>query len=109
MKQKKIGIFWENFEYGGVEKYLVTLLNNKEFRNDKFTIFTNSTNKTIKNFRKKIKNKSQLNIILFRSINIIFFKNIIFKLIFFTLRPLLFLLSLFQIYTLLKAWTTIAL
>ena len=51
--EKKIGIFWENFEYGGVEKYLLTLLNNKRFKNYHVTIFTNSTNKVIKSFRKK--------------------------------------------------------
>ena len=27
---KKIGIFWENFEYGGVETYLTTLINNEK-------------------------------------------------------------------------------
>ncbi len=102
MKTKKIGIFWENFDYGGVEKYLLTLLNNKEFKNYKFTIFTNTTNKTIRSFRKKIINKSRIDIILYRSINIIFFKNVIIKLIFFIIRPLLFFVSLIQIFFLLK-------
>ena len=37
MEKKKIGIFWENFEYGGVEKYLLTLLNNKRFKNFQIT------------------------------------------------------------------------
>lgn len=102
MKTKKIGIFWENFEYGGVEKYLLTLLNNKRFKYYHVTIFTNSTNKVIKSFRKKIRNKAHLEIVLYNSINVIFFNNIFFKIIFFALRPLLFFLSLIQIYFLLK-------
>ena len=102
MEKKKIGIFWENFEYGGVEKYLLTLLNNKRFKNYHVTIFTNSTNKVIKSFRKKIRNKANLEIVLYNSINVIFFNNIFFKIIFFALRPLLFFLSLIQIYFLLK-------
>ena len=102
MEKKKIGIFWENFEYGGVEKYLLTLLNNKRFKNYHVTIFTNSTNKVIKSFRKKIRNKANLEIVLYNSINVIFFNNIFFKIIFFALRPLLFFVSLIQIYFLLK-------
>ena len=79
MEKKKIGIFWENFEYGGVEKYLLTLLNNKRFKNYHVTIFTNSTNKVIKSFRKKIRNKANLEIVLYNSINVIFFNNIFLK------------------------------
>ena len=96
--KKKIGIFWENFEYGGVPNYLITLLNNKRLKNFQITIFTNTTNKAIKSFRKEIGNKIDLKIVVYKSINVIFFKNIIFKIIFHVLRPLLFFLSIIQIY-----------
>lgn len=98
---KKIGIFWENFEYGGVETYLTTLINNEKFKNYKFTVITNSSNKVIKNFKKKIKRKN-FKIILYRSINQIIIKNFLIKLFFFVLKPLFFLLSIFQIYFLLR-------
>jgi glycosyltransferase involved in cell wall biosynthesis len=104
MKKKKIGIFWENFDYGGVGTYLITLLNNKRFKNFQITIFTNTTNKAInKSFRKEVGNKIDLKIVEYKSINVIFFKNIIFKIIFHALRPLLFFLSIIQIYFLLKS------
>ena len=45
--------FLGKFRICGVEKYLLTLLNNKRFKNYHVTIFTNSTNKVIKSFRKK--------------------------------------------------------
>ena len=83
MKAKKIGIFWENFEYGGVEKYLITLINNKEFKNDKFTIFTNSSNRAIINFKKSIKKKNTLNIIFYNSINQILIESFYLKVFFF--------------------------
>ena len=54
---KKIGIFWENFEYGGVETYLTTLINNKKFKNYEFTVITNSSNKVIKDFKKNKEKK----------------------------------------------------
>ena len=42
-------------EYGGVETYLTTLINNKKFKNYEFTVITNSSNKVIKDFKKIIK------------------------------------------------------
>ena len=102
MKAKKIGIFWENFEYGGVEKYLITLINNKEFKNDKFTIFTNSSNRAIINFKKSIKKKNTLNIIFYNSINQILIESFYLKVFFFLFKPVLFFFSLFQIFHLLK-------
>ena len=100
--KKKIGIFWENFEYGGVENYLITLINGKEFQDCEFTIFTNSTNKVIKNFKKNFKKKPSLNVVLYSSINQIIFRNLFAKILFFLLKPFLFFFSLFQIFYLLK-------
>ena len=98
---KKIGIFWENFEYGGVETYLTTLINNEKFKNYKFTVITNSSNKVIKNFKKK-RNRKNFKIILYRSINQIIIENFLIKLFFFILKPIFFLLSILQIYFLLR-------
>ena len=41
----RIGILWENFEYGGVTTHLENLLNDKIFCKTEFVIFTNKTNK----------------------------------------------------------------
>ena len=44
----KIGILWENFEIGGVTTHLENLLNNKAFKDFKFVVITNKTNKASK-------------------------------------------------------------
>lgn len=54
----KIGILWENFEFGGVTSHLVNLLNDKAFKSYEFTIFTNKTNKAVSILSKRL-NKSK--------------------------------------------------
>ena len=97
----KIGILWENFEFGGVTSHLENLLNNKAFKNYEFTIFTNKTNKAVQILRKRL-NNSKIKFEYFNSLNVIFFNNLIFKTLFFLLRPLLFIFSIFQFYFMLK-------
>ena len=53
----KIGILWENFEYGGVTTHLENLLNDKIFSNTDFVIFTNNTNKAKQILKKKLNQK----------------------------------------------------
>ncbi len=55
----KIGILWENFEFGGVTSHLQNFLNNKTFKKDKFIILTNKNNKAVP-FLKKKKLKAQI-------------------------------------------------
>ena len=78
MKNKKLAIIWDNLDYGGVESYLIAFINNSKIKNYKVTIITNSTNKTIQNLKKKIINKN-FNIIIYKPINIFFFKKLFFK------------------------------
>ena len=52
----KIGILWENFEFGGVTSHLVNLLNDKSFKSYEFTIFTNKTNKAVSILSKRLNN-----------------------------------------------------
>ena len=54
----KIGILWENFEYGGVTTHLENLLNDKIFSNTDFVIFTNNTNKAKQILKKKLNQKN---------------------------------------------------
>lgn len=49
----KIGILWENFEFGGVTSHLQNFLNDKTFKKDKFIILTNKNNKAVPFLKKK--------------------------------------------------------
>ena len=46
---KTIAFFWENYEFGGVTTNLASLINSKKFRKNKIIIFSNKTNKGLKN------------------------------------------------------------
>ena len=93
----KIGILWENFEYGGVTTHLENLLNDKIFSNTDFVIFTNNTNKAKQILKKKIKSK-KCKFYYYNSLNVIYFNNKLMKIFYFSIRPLLFIISIFQFY-----------
>lgn len=97
----KIGILWENFEFGGVTSHLQNFLNNKTFKKDKFIIFTNKNNKAIPFLKKKIKS-ANIKFEYYNSINVLFFDNYILKISFFILRPIFFVISIIQFYFLIK-------
>ena len=97
----KIGILWENFEYGGVTTHLENLLNDKIFSNTDFVIFTNNTNKAKQILKKKIKSK-KCKFYYYNSLNVIYFNNKLMKIFYFSIRPLLFIISIFQFYYILK-------
>ena len=78
----KIGILWENFEFGGVTSHLQNFLNSKNFKKDKFIIFTNKNNKAVPFLKKKIKN-ANIKLKYFNSINVLFFDNNILKILYF--------------------------
>ena len=96
-----LNIVWENFELGGVTTHLVTLLNQKNFINKKIHILTNKDNAAIKNLKSSLINQN-VKITKFKNLNCIFFDNIIFKLLYNALRPILFFFSIIQFYNLLK-------
>ena len=99
----KIGILWENFEFGGVTTHLENLLNNKVFKNFQFVIITNKTNKASKILKKRLTNK-KVEFKYYNSLNVIYFQNKLIKITFFLLRPFLFIVSIFQFYFLLKKY-----
>ena len=47
--QENITIVMENLEYGGATTHLISLINNKRFKKNKFTIITNKNNFATKN------------------------------------------------------------
>ena len=49
----RVGVIWENFQFGGVTTHLENLINNKIFKNYEFVIFTNKTNKAVFKLKKK--------------------------------------------------------
>tara|TARA_B100000965_G_scaffold406631_1_gene446714 strand:- start:1616 stop:2794 length:1179 start_codon:yes stop_codon:yes gene_type:complete len=53
----KIGIFWEQFEWGGVESHIKYLLDDWKNTNDKFIIYHNEKNKGAIRLKKEIKKK----------------------------------------------------
>ncbi len=56
-KNYKIGIFWEQFEWGGVESHIKYLLDDWKNTNDEFIIYHNENNKGAIRLKKEIKKK----------------------------------------------------
>ena len=100
-KIKNIGILWESDQWGGVDTYLYNLINTEAFSKINVVIFTNKNNLGAKRLLKNFKNK-KVNFIYFNSLNTFTFNNIFFKILLIFLKPLLFLVSIFQFYFLLK-------
>ena len=98
----RVGIIWENFQFGGVTTHLEMLVNNKIFNNYEFVIITNKTNKAVLKLKKKLNNK-KIKFEYYNSLNVIYFRQKILK-YFFLLRPFLFLFSIFQFYKIIKRY-----
>ena len=97
---KKIAIVMENLKYGGATTHLLTLINNKKFKHTQFTIITNKTNNAVKSILKSC-NKKQVKIIYYHTLNVTLAKSNFLKLFFFIIKPLLFLISIRQMYKIL--------
>ena len=100
-KIKNIGILWEGEELGGVDTYLYNLINTKVFDGIKFVIFANQNNLGAKKLSQKL-SKNQVRFIYFTSLNSFTPKNIFSKILIILLKPILFLISIFQFYLILK-------
>ena len=96
-----IGIIWENIEVGGVGTHLEILLNNKKFKNCKFTIFTNKNNIAYARIKNRL-NLKNTSFVLYKSLNVFIFRNKILQSFYFLFQPILFLISIFQFYKLFK-------
>ena len=92
---KKIAIVWESETGGGVNSYLRYLLQSKAFFEKQITIFTNSTNEGAKFLIKDLEQQKNIKFIFFNS----FFvkkRNILAKLIFYFLKPIFLIISIFK-------------
>lgn len=98
---KTITIVWENLEYGGMNTYIENLINSKIFKNLDIFLITNKSNKGIESLKNNIKNK-KYKLITYSSLNTINLNNKLIKICYFTIRPILFLISIFQFYRILK-------
>lgn len=97
---KIITVMMENLEYGGATTHLKTLIKNKAFSNAKFILVTNKSNKAIdKSF--KINNK-KIEIFFYNSLNVLSPNTKLSKLIILFFKPFLFLISILQMYNILK-------
>ena len=102
-KINNIGIFWEGELVGGVDTYLYNLINADAFNEIDVVIFTNKNNLGAKKLSKNLRNK-KVSFVYFTSLNSFTVKNIFFKILISLLKPLLFLISIFQIYLILRKY-----
>ena len=100
-KNKNLVIVYENFLYGGTTTHLINLINSSSFRDFGITILTNKNNETIKELKKKVKGK-KVRLVIFKSLNAIYFENFLSKIIYLFLQPILFIISIIQFYIILK-------
>jgi glycosyltransferase involved in cell wall biosynthesis len=100
-KIKKIAVVMENISYGGATTHLINLLNSSKFRNYEILIITNKTNNAKKEILKLSKNKL-VNLSTYNSLNAILVNNYFLKIFILFFRPIFFLLSIFQIFLILK-------
>ena len=101
MIKKTLAITIENLLYGGTTTHLLNLINNRNFRDFKIIVITNRDNKGIKQIKKSC-NKHKIKIIYFDSYNTFKSKIFLFKLLFYILKPILFIFSVFQMVFILK-------
>ncbi len=98
---KKIAIIMENLEYGGVTTHLIGLLKSKRFRNYEILIITNNSNKAIEQIKKEI-NYKKIKYLSYYSFNSISSDIFLIKVFLLLFKPLLFLLSFFQMIVIVK-------
>ena len=91
----------ENIEYGGATTHLVNLINSKSFKGIKFCIITNRGNKAVKSILHFCEKKN-IKILYYNSLFIPYFEKKILKFFHYILKPLLFIISILQMYNILK-------
>ena len=67
-KKLKIGIFWEQYEYGGVDSHIKYLLEGWKNNDDTFVIYHNNNNQGLDRLKKEINKKN----IVFKEIKSLF-------------------------------------
>ena len=101
MRRKTITIIIENLLYGGTTSHLINFINSRACRKYYFKIITNKNNAGIKNIEESCKS-NKFEIINFNSLNTLETKIFLLKFIFFLTRPLLFILSIIQMFIILR-------
>ena len=100
-KINNIGIFWEGEQWGGTDTLLSNLINTEVFNEINVVIFTNKKNLGAKRLLKNLTNK-KVNFVYFNSLITLASNNIILKILLNLLKPISFLISIFQFYFLLR-------
>ncbi len=101
MKNKTIDIVIENFLYGGTTTHLLNFINSKTCKNYKFRIITNKNNVAIQSIKKTC-DMERVKIVKYQSFNYFQLQSYSLKIIFFIFKPILFLISIIQMFILLK-------
>ena len=96
-----IGIFWEGEQWGGTDTLLSNLVNTETFDEINVVIFTNKKNLGAKRLLKNLINK-KVSFVYFNSLIALTSNNIIIKILLNLLKPIFFLISIFQFYFLLR-------
>ena len=96
-----IGVFWEGEQWGGTDTLLSNLINTDAFKEINVVIFTNKKNLGAKRFLKNLKNK-KVDLVYFNSLITLASNNIILKILLNLLKPISFLISIFQFYFILR-------
>tara|TARA_B100002003_G_C13791100_1_gene391148 strand:- start:162 stop:506 length:345 start_codon:yes stop_codon:yes gene_type:complete len=96
-----IGIFWEGEQWGGTDTLLSNLVNTETFNEINVVIFTNKKNLGAKRLLKNLINK-KVSFVYFNSLIALTSNNIILKILLSLLKPVFFLISIFQFYFLLR-------
>lgn len=97
----KITIIIENLLYGGTTTHLINFLDNNISKKHEFNIITNKNNKALKDLHQISKLKN-VNLKTYFSFNCFRINTIFLKMIFFSLKPLLFFISIIQMIIILK-------
>ncbi|MDA9623959.1 glycosyltransferase [Pelagibacteraceae bacterium] len=104
MKINKIAILWESETGGGVSSFLKYLLQSKSFNNKKIIIFTNTSNKGVSYLKKQLSNNKNTKFVFYNSYFIIPNQGYITKRLFYFLKPIFLIISIFKFKKLFKKY-----
>jgi len=96
MKINKIAILWESETGGGVSSLLKYLLQSKAFRNKKILIFTNKSNKGANYLKKQLTKNKNIKYVFYNSFFVIPNQSYITKRLFYFLKPIFLIISIFK-------------
>ena len=104
MKINKIAILWESETGGGVSSYLKYLLQSKAFKKKKIIIFSNTSNQDLTHLKKELKTYNNIKFVSYKSLFVILNQNYVVKLLYYFLKPLFLIVSIFKFRKLFKKY-----